>query len=523
MMTDSTDLTPPNSLREKLAQLMFVRIGSNLPPVLTVEEDAQRIERLLPECPVGGLLLFNGRREQTPETLARLQEISTSPLLVASDIERGVGQQVHGHALFPHAMGFAALGDDAEQTVHRFARLTAVVARSCGIHIAMAPVADVNVDPKNPIIATRAFGSDAERVAELVSAYVSGCREGGLLATAKHFPGHGNTHEDSHHALPTVHTTRQEMESCEFAPFRAAIDADVPLLMTAHVRYPHLDESGKCATLSQPILTDLLRKELGFQGVVVSDSLLMEGVKSQCANEAELAVEALLAGVDLLLDVADPLPTLSALEQAVTKGILAEQRVDEALDRLWNLKRAVFIDTASAGQTGDSKPDVLLESDELVTDVAARSITCLARDKSVEPFARDKSLFAVLLRTHTSRLDPPEQPLASALRAEFPQCDYRELGPDCDSDEFTRTVELAAGADQVLVAMIVKPAAWHRFGLLPLQSKFVTQLTRTCSCVLVSLGTPEALDEFDDASRRICTYSDVPASQRALAHHLPIM
>src|SRR5690606_35336232 len=143
--------------------------------------------------------------------------------------------------------------------------------------MSFSPVADVNVDPRNPIIATRAFGNKPDRVADLVTAFVKGSAAGGILATAKHFPGHGNTHEDSHHALPTVDGSREELLACELVPFRAAIAAGVPLLMTAHVRFPALDPSGKPATLSQGILTDLLRNELHFQGAVVSDSLLMDG------------------------------------------------------------------------------------------------------------------------------------------------------------------------------------------------------------------------------------------------------
>ena len=313
-----------------------------------MEEDAERIESLLGECAIGGLLLFNGRQDATAQTLAHLQCLSKYPLLVAADIERGVGQQLRGETLFPHAMAFSALGDDAEQHVHEFARLTGLAARTNGIHISFSPVADVNVDPRNPIIATRSFGSDPQRVSKLVSAYIAGCKAGGLLATAKHFPGHGNTHEDSHHALPTVKASREEMETCELTPFKAAITAEVPLIMTAHVRYPGLDPSGTPATLSKPILVDLLRGSLGFQGVVASDSLLMEGVKSQSQNPGELALKTLLAGVDLLLDVEDPLSTLAALESAVANGHLSIERVDEAYQRVCDLKQqAAAADTVS--------------------------------------------------------------------------------------------------------------------------------------------------------------------------------
>ncbi len=508
----TTILAPPTSLREKLAQLIVVRIGSNLPPVRTVEQDAERIAELLPDCPVGGLILFNGQRDQTPATLAHLQTISKRPLLIASDIERGVGQQLLGPGLFPHAMAFEALGDEAEQTVEEFARLTALDARACGLHITFAPVADVNVDPRNPIIATRAFGDDPERVAQLVSAFVRGCQAGGLLSTAKHYPGHGNTHEDSHHSVPTVVADREAMERCELVPFRAAIAAGVPLIMSAHVCYPAWDDTGTPATLSQPILIDLLRQQMGFEGAVVSDSLLMEGVTSQCANEGELAVDTLLAGVDILLDVAKPQATLAVLEEAVRVGKLPEARVEEAFARLWLLKQLMFENEGPAEEISLAE-----KTDTLANKVAVESIRTLSDKQKIRPFNPTQKACAILVRPYDSHLDPPQQPLGAAMKALSPNCEYHELGPRSQPEDFERVLTSAADVEQVLLAIIVKPAAWHAFGLLPEQHTFVEQLTRQQTCVLASLGTPEALHQYDDAKIKLCTFSDVPASQRALA------
>lgn len=508
-------LSPPTTLREKLAQLIVVRIGSNLPPVRKVEQDAERIAELLPDCPVGGLIVFNGQRDETPATLSHLQTISKVPLLVASDIERGVGQQLHGPGLFPHAMAFEALGDDAEKTVEEFARLTAIDARNSGLHITFAPVADVNVDPRNPIIATRAFGDDPERVAQLVSAFVRGCQAGGLLSTAKHYPGHGNTHEDSHHAVPTVVADRETMEQCELIPFRAAIAAGVPLIMSAHVCYPAWDDTDTPATLSQPILIDLLRTQMGFEGAVVSDSLLMEGVKSQCENEGELAVATLLAGVDILLDVAEPQETLAALEEAVIAGKLPEQRVEEAFARLWHLKQQVFENEGPAEETSLAE-----KTDTLANMVAMKAIRTLAGQEKRRPFDPSQKMCVVLVRPYESHLDPPQQPLGAAMKALAPNCEYHELGPRSQVEDFERVLSSAKDVEQVLLAIIVKPAAWHAFGLLPEQHTFVEQLTRQQSCVLASLGTPEALHKYEAAEIKLCTFSDVPASQRALAEFM---
>lgn len=524
-MSDTSPLERPTSMREKLAQLIFVRIGSNLPPVQTADEDAGRIQCLLKECPLGGLILFNGRQGSTAQTLASLQTESQFPLLVTSDIERGVGQQLLGHTMFPHAMAFDALGDDAESAVKHFAKLTAAMARANGIHITFGPVADVNIDPLNPIIATRAFGDKPERVSQLVQAFIEGCQSEGLLATAKHYPGHGNTHEDSHSELPKVDSSREELEACEFTPFQAAIEADVALIMSAHVQYPALDPTGKPATLSYPILTELLRNQLGFQGAEISDSLLMEGVKQESADEGTLAVEALEAGVDILLDVAEPVATLNALEAAVTQGRLSEERVEEAFNRLWGLKEKIFGGPprpAGIFLGNNFMPDELGEkvATSFAQECAKRAVHLVQDKPEILPLDPKRKLSAVLIKPFETNLDLPEQPLAAELRKRFAEVSYSELGPSSEQAELEEAFEHATGAEQVLVAMIVKPAAWHRFGLEERYADLLQKILQHKNCVLASLGTPEALKSFDAVGTQICTYSDVDVSQIALADRL---
>ena len=505
------------SLRDKLAQLMFVRIGSNLPPVKTVEEDEARVAQLLKECPIGGLIVFNGSYAASPATLARLQEQSRYPLLVSSDLERGAGQQLRGYPLFPHAMAFDALGNGAGEAVFKFAELTGQTSRAAGVHITFGPVADVNSDPRNPIISTRAFAADSTRAAELAAEFVRGCGAAGFLSTAKHFPGHGNTHEDSHHALPTVDATREEMTAREFPPFQSSIAAGVPLIMSAHVRYPALDPAGEAATLSKPILTDVLRGELGFQGAVVSDSLLMEGVKVGCANEGELALKAVNAGIDILLDVADPVGTLAALEAAVAAGKLSEARVDEALGRVLQLKNAAF--------NGQPTPEFDVAENRRLTesmalDVARRATVTPRNDGGLLPFKPERSLCAVLVNPFPLPSNAEAPPLGKMLAEKFPRVDYFELGAEPSDAELTRIADLAAKADQLLAAFVVKPAAWHRFGLPPRLRDWLAGLVAKRPTVIACLGAPQGLDPLAEAPVQICTFSDVPVSQAALVERL---
>jgi beta-N-acetylhexosaminidase len=514
-------LPPPGllSLREKLAQLVFVRIGSNMKPARTVEQDEHRVAKLLDACPIGGLLLFNGG-PNTKETLERLQEVSKISLLVASDIERGVGQQVKGCTLFPHAMAFEKVPRNATLTVAEFAEASAREARDIGIHISFSPVADVNTNPQNPIIATRAFSENAYRAADLAAAYVNAAEAAGLRTTAKHFPGHGDTQQDSHDSLPSVSRSLEQLEACELVPFRSAIDAGCSLVMTAHVAFPEIDPAGVPATLSPKILNELLRETLGFRGVICSDSLLMAGVRDQFDSEEQMALAVLNAGVDLLLDVNDPCRIVDFLCECVDLGKLSQQRIDDAFARMWQLKNRALFDFNNA-LLRQSVPSSV-NATALAQHVAqgAMEVIGKAGRADVLPLNPEVPLVVVLLKPFQTPIDPLEQPLAAALRQQFPEVKYLQLGPQADVADYQAAAYVALDAQQLVVAMIVRPAAWYAFGLLPDQKEFVEWITQERAVVLASLGVPYALRDFPDAAVRICTYSDVPVSQQALADFL---
>ncbi len=505
-------------LREKIGQLIFVRVGSNLPPVKTVEQDEERALRLLEECPVGGLLLFNGGPD-TKEVLERLQAASRIPLLVGSDIERGVGQQVKGYTLFPHSMALGRRGVDIGYFVEALVR----EAREVGIHIVFGPVADINTNPLNPIISIRAFSEDMERAAELTAQYVRMAEETGLLTTAKHFPGHGDTFQDSHDSLPSVDRSLDELRERELVPFQAAIDAGCSLIMTAHIAFPRIDASGLPATLSPVLLKDLLREEMGFEGIVCSDSLLMAGVRDQFATEGELALAALNAGVDVLLDFEDPVVVIEHLLEAVENGTLDEERIDQALERVKQLKKKIF------GRPPVPLPvpmnSASLPLGELFAQAAEEAAMAAAEvvDSSSPalPLDPEASTALILLKPFETAIEPPEQPLGAAVRGRFRSVHFVQLGPKSEPAAYQAAQEVAIGAKQVVLAMVVRPAAWHAYGLRPEQVEFIRDLTgKRRGVVLASLGAPYPLEDYPQAAVRICTYSDVPASQRALVEFL---
>jgi beta-glucosidase len=284
------------------------------------------------ELGVGGFIVFGGpgaRRDEIAALTARLARLAGRPLLVGADLERGAGQQARGATECPPPRALAALGDPA---VIRWAgAVTGREARELGVNWVFAPVADLDLDPANPIVQTRAFGDDPDRTGAAVAEWVRSCQAEGVMACAKHYPGHGRTTADSHERLPRVAADAATLRRSDLVPFRAAIAAGVGSIMTAHVAYPALDPAGCPATLSPPIL-DQLRQELGFQGLIVTDALVMEGVRGG-RSEREVAPEAVAAGCDLLLYPRDLDGAVEGLRHAMADGRLSEDRLTEALAR----------------------------------------------------------------------------------------------------------------------------------------------------------------------------------------------
>lgn len=279
---------------------------------------------------VGGFILFGGDQERVRALTKELRQKSRVPLLIAADLERGAGQQFSGATGLPPLAAIASLGD--VDAVRRAARLTAREARTLGLNWDLAPVCDLDIVPENPIVGTRSLGSDAKRVALLAHAWIQACQAEGVLACAKHFPGHGRTRTDSHVGLPVVDASRAELIEHDLAPFRAAIEAGVAGVMTAHVSYPALDASGAPATMSREMLQWLLRQQMRFDGLIVTDAMIMEGAIAQHGEE-EAAINALDAGCDLLLYPKDLDAVAAAIDRAVATHRLDTARIQASLRR----------------------------------------------------------------------------------------------------------------------------------------------------------------------------------------------
>lgn len=297
---------------------------------------------------VGGFILFGGPSEQVVVLTEHLHTKSSIPLLIGADLERGAGQQFAGQTALPPLAAIASLDDI--QAVRRAAALSAAEARELGINWIYAPDCDIDVEPNNPIIGTRSFGSDPVRVGEYAAAWIDACQSEGVLACAKHFPGHGRTVADSHKELPRVEVSAETIRETDLVPFRAAIERGVASVMSAHVAFPALDPSGVPATLSRQILTDLLRHELTFTGLVVTDALIMEAVLGK--GESEAVVQALDAGCDCLLYPTNVVESVRAVQKAIDDKVLDADRIHQSIERRrrWARWAALSRDTNRSGR-----------------------------------------------------------------------------------------------------------------------------------------------------------------------------
>ena len=500
-------------------------MGNNLPPEVTADEAEGEIAALLDELPLGGVIVFNGRLPETAEALHRLQGRSDRGLLVTTDMERGLGQQVRGASggtLYPHAAAFGMLPEgEAEGAVRAFAEQAAREAISMGIHVTWGPVADVDREPKNPIIGARAFGRDPVRASRLAAAFIEGAHAGGQLTCAKHFPGHGGTTDDSHATLPVVRDDRAHLEAVDLAPFRAAIAAGADTVMTAHVAYPALDPTGAPATASAPILRGLLRDGMGFRGAVVSDSLQMAGIRQGDEPEGAVAARLLGAGVDLFVDPVDPRAVVEGIASAIERGTVDERLLDEALVRVEALRqRLISLNHADVFRRA---PDPHVRSPEALALASRVAAGALRGDGPLPELGDGEGALVVLVKPAPRPHEPPTVPFGQAVKRLLPHARYVELEPTHeDQDEpFDQLLTLAREAREIVVATVVRPAAWHAFGLAARERRFVqTLLGMDAPATLCVLGGPRGLSGYEGYRTAVVTGSDVPASQVALAEAL---
>lgn len=502
------------SLEEKAGQMIGVRaFGLYRNPQ---SAEMKRLTGLIKGLGVGCVVVFESEVDSLPRLLNGLQRESKLPLLIAADMERGMAFRIRrGVVPLPYAM---AIGATASLDAARFmGEVTAREGRALGIHWAFAPVADVNNNPANPVINIRSFGEDPELVARLTTAFVKGAASGGLLTTAKHFPGHGDTAVDTHLQLASISGDRRRLSSVELLPFTHAVAAGVDAVMIGHIAAPSLDPSGAPATLSRPMVTELLRRELGFRGLIVTDAMEMSGVRAAWTGEA--AIRAVQAGADFILLPPDPEIAVQALARAVREGQLTEQRLDESVLRILEVKERLGLDRGrlvDAGAIGDSvgRPDDVLRAHQ----IARESITVVRNESAVLPLRAERPLRILhLVMSSDLRNDNIQGVPEDELLARKVEARTFALGPEVSEETAEKIALLAPQFTHVLVSAFVRvTSAKGTADMVPSHARLIARLAAAGPPVIVvSFGSPYLLRQFPDVPTYVCAYGAAESSQRA--------
>ncbi len=515
------------TLREKVAQLVVISFNGH--PMNTRSRDYRKFIHLVGQEHVGGLILINianGRVSSKADPLEvasfvnRMQKQSKVPLIVCGDFERGASMRVDATTAFPHAMAFTASRDPGEARLE--GEITAKEARAIGFQWIFFPDADVNNNPDNPIINIRSYGEDPADVSGFVSAFIDGAHAAAgsrVLVTAKHFPGHGDTATDTHLNVATISGDRPRLEQTEWAPFRAAIASGVDAIMSAHIAVPAIDAPNLPATLSPKLLTGILRDQLGFKGIIVTDALDMGGI-AQGFPVGDAAVRALEAGADVLLMPTDPEAAINAVVAAVRSGRIKPKRLDESVMKILQAKARVGLGTKKLVDLDDIHNVVNSpESAAAAQAISDKSVTLVKNQGDFVPLKNTDSTAFYLLAE--SRTGTEGQALAAELKKRAPNALVIPVDPTMSDTDLDAAAQRGAQASRYVVAAFVSVAAYKGNALAGGYPQLMQNLFATKKpLALIALGNPYLLRAFPDSAAYVTTYSSVPVSEISIAKAL---
>ena len=540
------------SVDEKVGQLLVSSFQSSF--ISTDSPAFEDLTKAVREYYVGGFHVFGaselapgvllnptygtvilGQPLEAASTLNRLQNVSKLPLLNTADFETGVGFRIQGATAFPRAMAFGAAGDD--KLAYEAGRVTGEEARALGVHVNFAPVVDVNNNPRNPVINTRSFGEDPDRVGRIAGAYIRGLQSAGVAATLKHFPGHGDTDVDSHVGLPVIKQPRARLDKIELPPFRAGIAAGAAAVMTGHIEMPELDSTPSTpTTLSEPIVSGLLRKELGFSGLIYTDSMDMQGVTAMHSPGAA-AVRAIKAGNDIVLHSPDDGAAFAALRDAVGSGEILMVRVDASVERILRAKARAGLHRARTVSLDAIPALVGTRANQAIADaVSQRSITLLKDERDQVPLkvAREAQVLYLSVLDYPSgwRIAAPSRTFIPELRKRWPNVTAIELSDRSTASEIELVRAMIPRFDATIACVFVRAAsASGRMDLAsPLQA-LLQQIARQTKAtkqpfVTVLFGNPYTATFLRDLPAMLLTYDFYDRAEasavRAISGEAPI-
>jgi beta-N-acetylhexosaminidase len=506
------------SLREKIGQMINVRMSGEFANMSS--EKFAEYRRELEESKIGGFTVYRGEANAIASLTNELQKISKVPLLIAADYERGLRMQLRTGTPFTTNMGVGATGD--VEAAFRQGKIICEEMRAIGVNWLFAPVVDINNNPDNPVINIRSFGADPRKVGEFGAALTKGVKASNCLSTLKHFPGHGDTATDSHIGLSVVPIDRARLDAVELVPFRMAIEAGADSVMTAHVAMPQITGDEVPGTLNAKISTDILRKELKFDGIITTDAMEMGAIKKTYSDERS-AVMAVLAGADVVLLPNSSRVAVDSIEAAVKKGELTQARIDESVRRLLRAKYRLglaenrFVDLAKVNSIVE-KPENVREANL----IAERSITLLRNQNELLPMTAEKanrSLFVVVAADDDASEGVAWMP---EIQRRAANARLVRLDPRSVQAEYDKVLAEAKTFESVVLAVFVKRAANKGTVALPeIQTEFVRKMIAgEKPAAVFAFGSPYLIRQFPEARVYAVTYAIEEVAQTAAAKTL---
>ncbi len=500
-------------LREKIGQMINFRMSGEFANVNSEKFAEYRREIL--ENKIGGFTVYRGESNAIAAITNEMQKMSKLPLLIAADYERGLRMGQRTGTPFTTNMGLGATGDVS--AAYRQGKIICEEMRAIGVNWLFAPVVDINNNPDNPVINIRSFGANPKKVGEFGAALTKGVREANCLATLKHFPGHGDTATDSHIGLSIVPIDRQRLDAVELVPFKMAIEAGADSVMTAHVALPKITGDEIPSTLNPKVSTDILRKDLNFNGIIVTDAMEMGAIKKTFSDERS-AVMAVIAGADVVLIPNSSKVAIDTIENAVKKGEITEERINESVRRL--LKAKYKLGLAENRLVDLSKVNTIIEKPENVREanaIAEKSITLLRNEKDFLPINAEtakKTMFVVVaadddLGEGQTFIPEVQRRVANAKIAKL---DPRSTQPDYD-----KVLSDTKGFENIILAVFVKRAAEKGTVKLPdMQTNFVNKAIASDKKVaVIAFGSPYLIRQFSEAKTYAVTYAIEDVAQFA--------
>lgn len=510
---DSTINAMP--LFDKCAQIFMPAVfGRNLD---TSSSEFKNTIELVRDYGIGGIVISSGGIDETALMINELQKYAKIPLLVSADFENGVGMRIIGTDTFPHNMAIGST--DNTDYAYETGKAIAIEASLLGVNINFAPVADINNNSENPVINLHSFSEDKNIVKDFCSAFVEGSKDGGIIATAKHFPGHGNTKIDSHKDLPVISGSKEYLHENELNPFIELIDDDVQAIMVGHLNVPTFEPKEKLpSSLSYNIITKLLKEELGFKGLIISDALDMKAVTNYY-SDTEAVLNAFIAGNDILLMPPDIKSGIRALYDAVKSGRITEERLNESVRKILAAKRWLKLENKKRTSPENLSERIKIKKHlELAKEIAEKSVTIVKMDEALFPI-NPKSFSKVFVINLTNRKNSGEDFFSNLIKEKFSVIDNVSLNSRSEISEYKSALNSATDSDLIIFVLYYSLRTNGNSNDKLISDSQMDLIKRYLKLnkkvIMISFENPYLLSFFPEAENYIYTFIDTKVSQQA--------